>query len=667
MSNFNEIIYSCHYPADVLASAGTGKTELITRKVSHLIINEGVDIDKIALITFTNKATAETTVRLKNKLYNAWKDGNDRIRKQIDKFSMSKISTIHVFCDNIIRQYSYEIGLCPNYKISNLTLEKDRLANEIVKDNYDEKIFEQIPMYKIVKLLIDLEEKASDKGIDVVLKKYKTLTLWDYLRNYFYKIYPIYKSKLEELKLELGIITTNDLIKFAVEILRNKKIAPHIINTIEYLFLDEAQDINFEQATLMELLIDYGVKVFVVGDEKQSIYGFRGSDKNAFNHLISYISAHNGKHYTLEVNFRSNKFIIDKVNSLFSRTFKYKKHKLNFNNQKLIANANAENIDKSIEITFDKSLAEIIKKVAQNIEYGNFVGYNDIVVLCRTNKEVLKAYYQLKRENIPVQLYLSKSIYKSKVIVDILKLLNYIAGGSKLEKAELFYTDLYVSANAHHITEQEFYDRVDSSIKTFKQEGILPAISQNLDNCYLLEYYAKTKNKQALANIQRFYEILRDLQNENLTSMEILNYLNVMVITGQEENQPQTNQENSVTISTIHTFKGLDSNVIIVNEVDNNLNKNQFADFYYTESEGLSFNKDTIVPNANLEKDINFETSKKQIIIDNLEEELRLMYVMLTRARNKVVLNSRKTLEKVKYQSAQNNEYVSYLRWFYNI
>ena len=89
----SEIITSKHYPAYILASAGTGKTELIARKVENLIINEGVDIDKIALITFTNKATAETTARIKSKLYNIWKSGNNEIRSQIDKISMAKIST----------------------------------------------------------------------------------------------------------------------------------------------------------------------------------------------------------------------------------------------------------------------------------------------------------------------------------------------------------------------------------------------------------------------------------------------------------------------------------------------------------------------------------------------------------------------------------------------
>ena len=118
MSKIDEIVLNNCYPSYVLASAGTGKTELIAQKVEQLIINEGVDIDKIALITFTNKATAETISRIKTKIYNSWLNGNTKIRPQIDKLSMAKISTIHTFCDNILRQYSLEIGLCANYTIN---------------------------------------------------------------------------------------------------------------------------------------------------------------------------------------------------------------------------------------------------------------------------------------------------------------------------------------------------------------------------------------------------------------------------------------------------------------------------------------------------------------------------------------------------------------------
>jgi len=661
MTNTNDIIKNNHYPAYVLASAGTGKTELIARKVENLVIDEGVDIDKIALITFTNKATSETLSRIKSKIYSAWENGNTSIRNQIDKLRLAKISTIHIFCDNIIREFSYEIGLCPNYRISNLTLEKDKLANEIIKENFDEQIFEIIPMYRVVRLLKDIEEKASDKGLLVNLEKVREQNIWDRLRNYFYRVYPIYTQRLEELKLKIGAITTNDLIKYAVKILQNKKIAPYIINSLEYMFLDEAQDINYDQAYLMELLITYGVKVFVVGGEKQSIYAFRGSDKNAFNHLIEFIKKHKGIQYKLETNFRSNAFIIEKVNNLFDKKFTYKKMKLDFNNQKLIPNANAQYLDKSVSVIFQHNISDIINILREK----EAVELKDIAVLCRTNREVMSVYGQLKRANIPVQSYISKSIYKSKIVIDLIKTFNYLAGGGNLQKSELFYTDLLIASKYGKIKEDEFYDRIDNLIPTLKSQGVFATLIQVLEDTFIYEYYTDFNNKQGLANIQRFVEIVRDLENDSFTSMEIVNFLNLMVVTGQEENQPQTNQDNSVTVSTIHTFKGLDSKVVIGYEIEGNLNSDHFANFDYSQKNGLSFNKDTLIPSLNFDKDIRFEIAKTQIIKDNLEEELRLLYVLMTRAKDRIILSSTKELSKMKYRATQDDEYVSYLRWIY--
>ena len=92
--NNDEIIKNSHYPAYVVASAGTGKTELIARKVEHLLIEENVDIDKIALITFTNKATAETIERIKGKLYQAWLNGNKSLRLQSMYFATTLFESL---------------------------------------------------------------------------------------------------------------------------------------------------------------------------------------------------------------------------------------------------------------------------------------------------------------------------------------------------------------------------------------------------------------------------------------------------------------------------------------------------------------------------------------------------------------------------------------------
>ena len=657
--NNKTIVNSNRYPAFVLASAGTGKTEIISRKVEDLIINKGVDIDKIVIITFTNKASSETKERIKKKVYSAWLNGNDMIRNQVDKLNMSKISTIHIFCDNIVREFSFEIGLNPNYKISNLSLEKEKIANGIIRENYDKKLFSLFPMYRVSKLIRDIEEYISERGLTLLLKKPGENSDWDSLRKYIYEVYPKYIQRLEDVKRNKGIITTNDLIKYAVKILKNDMLSKQITSSFEYLFLDEAQDINFEQAYLVEELIKLGVKVFVVGDEKQSIYSFRGSDKRAFRHLINYIKENNGEKFVLDINYRSNRFIIDKINNLFSRKFKFKKQDLEFEYQPMIANDEIIPDNKSIEIVQNKDIIYVVSNLLQKYKY------DEITILCRTNKEVLENYYLLKKKNIPAQSFISKSIYQSKSIIDIIKLLNFLTGGGMLEKEEMFYTDFYIANFLNK--ERDFYDITDTLKFTLKSDGLLATIILALDEFKMVVYYKSFNEEQSIANIQRLIEIIRDLENSNMTNMEILNYLNIMVKTKQEEPQPQENKKNAITISTIHTYKGLDNKCVIIDGIDKNLNKAIYPDFILNDDGNLGFNKETIVPNLSIESDFNFESQIEQSIKQNIEEELRIMYVMLTRAKEKIILRSDRSLDKVKYISKINTNYLSFMMWLYNL
>lgn len=659
MNNTETILRTNHFPAYVLASAGTGKTEIISRKVEDLIINKGVDIDKIVIITFTNKASAETKERIKKKVYSAWLNGNDKIREQVDKLNMSKISTIHIFCDNIVRAFSYEIGLNPNYKISNLSLEKEKLVNELIRENYDKKVFSIFPMYRVSRLIRNIEEYESEKGLKILLKETKRNNQWDYLREFIYKVYPQYIQRLEDIKCKKGVITTNDLISYAVKILKDKKLSKHIISSFEYLFLDEAQDINFEQAYLVEELIKQGIKVFVVGDEKQSIYGFRGSDKRAFRHLMNFIKEKNGENFVLDINYRSNRFIVDKINNLFSRKFKFKRQTLEFENQPLVPNDRALTGDKSIEIVYKKNIVDIVKNLMQKYSLG------DITILCRTNKEVIYNYNLLKEKNLPVQSFISKSIYQSKSIIDIIKLLNYLIGRGILEKEELFYTDFYIANSLKG--NRNFYDIMDTLTFTLKSDGILSTIVMVLDEFKMFDYYKSFGEEQEIANIQRLIEIVRDLENGDMTNMEILNYLNIMVKTKQDEPQPQENKKNVITVSTIHTYKGLDNQCIVIDGIDKNLNKATYPDFILNDEGLICFNKDAIISNSNLEPDKFFESQIEQLVKQNIEEELRIMYVMLTRAKDKIVLRSDRSVEQIKYVAKMNKNYISFMSWLYDL
>jgi ATP-dependent exoDNAse (exonuclease V) beta subunit len=518
-----------------------------------------------------------------------------------------------------------------------------------------------LPSYAVARIIRELEETTSDKGIEVKLARCDEQSFWDKLRNYIARLYPLYVKQLEETKIKKGKITVNDLIKYAVKILSDSRIAKHITSRLHYVFIDEAQDINHDQRRLTELLIEYGIKVFIVGDGKQSIYAFRGSDRAAFVALSDKVVELGGKVYTLKINYRSNKFIIEKINSLFSRPFAYNtsvSNPLNFDYESLEAKESADEGKGSIELVYGKRLKDLVRKY-------HIAGTNT-AILCRTNREAADAFNELKDANIPADLFVSKSLYKTKAIIDFCKLLNYMIGGGELEKHELFYTDAYVAANAFKMTESEFFEEIDKAALTLKLDGIADTVSHLSTNLQILCYYEMIQDAQALANIEKLLEIIRNLQTDGMTSMEIIKYLNIMIATKQDEPQPKTHTNNSITVSTIHMYKGLDADTIIAYGIDSNLVKVRFADFYYTDGQ-VCFNQEELLPNVEgIEQDDLFEKHKHNVELANLEEEIRVMYVANTRAKNRLILCSKNSLDSIQKRMSIDAKYASYLRWILN-
>ena len=186
----------------IVASAGTGKTESLATQIEKLIVNEKVGITQIALITFTNKATKEMRERLRDKLYARWEQGCD-VRDQLDKINMAKISTIHIFCDEIIREYGLVMGNSPNYKITSFSHETSAIIDAVIEQNYDKEICSQIPTYRVKDLLKNLYNEAKDKGITITEPKNTNPgDFWDTFRTYLYKLYKQANVQIEQAKRE---------------------------------------------------------------------------------------------------------------------------------------------------------------------------------------------------------------------------------------------------------------------------------------------------------------------------------------------------------------------------------------------------------------------------------------------------------------------------------
>lgn len=646
----------------IIASAGTGKTESLVRAIEKLIIDENVDISEIALITFTNKSTKEMRERLRQKLYEKWEEGLP-VRDQLDKLYMSKISTIHTFCDDIIREYGLRIGISPNYKINQFGHELNVIIDEIVEKNYNIDVCGKIPTYIIKDILKNFYKETKDKGLKVAQKQEEAKDFWDEVRKYIFELYAQLDAEIEKRKREKNILTNNDLLLYAAKLVEDKNVATQIAAEIKYIFVDECQDINKDQLRLLEVLMDY-VSLIIVGDEKQSIYAFRGSDKLAFRKLISKMQESKAEKTITDVNYRSNEELVKIFNKIFNSKFRYQKIKLDFENISLKSEGKKPKFNEVFNIVYNDSITEIIKKLSHKLDNQQNGYYNKIAILCRTNNEVNNVVSDLKLNGIDAEIYSSKSIYKSKAIIDLYKVLKYLLTNSDIELRELFYTDYYLSC-IKFFSEDYLLEILEGFKYEIKKETINYVLNRVIEMTRIIEYYACLGKEQYIANVNRIKEVFRDLSNQGLSNIQIIDYLNTMIETQQMEPEPEIISKATITVSTIHTFKGLSSDIIVLYNADKNLYKDSNLLYEFDENSNLIyFNKNAMVlNNYSIKEDKNFENIRCKQIISDLEEEIRLFYVACTRAKEQLIIANKNTEGKIKYLINQNPNYVSYIRW----
>lgn len=150
----SSIVASETYPQYLKAGAGTGKTEVLVQKIIHILNNDSSsDISNFAIITFTNKATEEMKRRISDILYKNWiSDGNQRTRKNIDVVSMSNISTIHLFCENLIREFGLQINISPNFKVKSFKKQSDEIVSNILNKYWDKSLLREFQSFTIIRL-----------------------------------------------------------------------------------------------------------------------------------------------------------------------------------------------------------------------------------------------------------------------------------------------------------------------------------------------------------------------------------------------------------------------------------------------------------------------------------------------------------------------------------
>lgn len=589
-------------PLLILAGAGSGKTRVLTHRIAYLIENKGINPFNILAITFTNKAANEMRERI---------DG--LLNTRMDDLWAG---TFHSICVRILRYNIKKIGYDSNFSIYDRD-DQLTVVRECIKDmNLDKDIYKEKPVLNTIGRLKDKMVSPSD----YIKENYSSL----YSRTVG-EIYELYEKKLRN----NNALDFDDLILKTVELLlRDKETLDYYSRRFKYIFVDEFQDTNGPQYQLISLLSSFHKNLTVVGDDDQSIYGFRGADiENILNFEKDY---DNTKIIKLEENYRSTKNILDIANHVIKNN--------NDRKDKVLWTGNEEGHQVIIESTFDEREEAnfAIDKMEELInEFG--YKYSDFAILYRTNAQSRNFEEAFIRRNLPYKLVGGIKFYGRREIKDVVAYLNLVQnptdnvslkriinvpkrgiGNVTLEKIESYangtgesiYSAILSIDNIPGISERtknnlrKFTSTINELIVMKEILGVQDFIEKLLNDSGYADELRKENSIESqtrLENINEFISVAVDYERENPEGTIEDFLVNVSLLSDVDKTE---DVDNAATMLTIHSSKGLEFPVI----------------FLVGMEEGL-------FPSAR-----SVESDK------DIEEERRLCYVAITRAEERLFI-----------------------------
>ena len=606
-------------PIMVIAGAGSGKTRVLTYRIAYLM-EMGVDPFSILALTFTNKAAREMKSRIslivgEEKSKNLW------------------MGTFHSIFARILRSEAELLGYSSNFTIYD-TQDSERLIATIIKEL---KLDKDLYKYRNIRNRI-----SSLKNNLVTIKAYlsnQELIQQDSeaRRPMFGKVYQTYVNrcfKASAMDFDDLMLKTNELLNRFPEVLAKYQ------ERFKYIHVDEYQDTNHSQYLIIKALADRYENLCVVGDDAQSIYGFRGANiENILSFQKDYL---NSAVYRLEQNYRSTQNIVNAANSVI---------KNNINKLDKNVWTNNEQGDK-IEINQSITDAEEGRYVASSIfeNKNNLRLDNDsFAVLYRTNAQSRSIEDALRRKNISYQIYGGLSFYQRKEIKDILAYLRVIINSSDEESFKRILNYPARGIGQTTIDKLLIYSN-EKNISLFKTLELLETVDININN--------GTKTK-----LIDFLNLIKTLQlrNNSLNALEIIDevlkrigVINLLKAEGTPESVSRIENIEELLNAVKDFIEGQEDvinsegslsefleDVALISELDKDKNETQKKVSLMTIhlAKGLEFPHVYIV---GLEEDL-FPSALSSTTRSDLEEERRLFYVALTRAEKKITLTYAKT------------------------
>ena len=606
-------------PVMVIAGAGSGKTRVLTYRIAYLM-EMGVDPFSILALTFTNKAAKEM---------------KERIGLIVGETNAKSLwmGTFHSIFARILRSEAEYLGYSSNFSIYD-TQDSERLISSIIKE---------------LKLDKDLYKHRNIRNRISSLKN-NLVTVKAYLNNpelvqqdkesrkpMFGKIYQTYVNrcfKASAMDFDDLLLKTNELLNRFPEVLAKYQ------QRFKYIHVDEYQDTNHSQYLIVKALADKFENICVVGDDAQSIYGFRGAN---IENILSFQKDYpNSSVYRLEQNYRSTQNIVNAANSVISNNLNKLEKKVWTENE----------IGEKIELSETPTDSEEGRFVASSIFEAkhNFQLQNDqFAVLYRTNAQSRSIEDALRRKNIPFQIYGGLSFYQRKEIKDILAYLRLIINSKDDESLKRVINYPGRGIGLTTLEKIQIYSN-ENNLTLFE-------VLENINN------YEINVNKGTKEKLFDFFSMIKSFQisNENLNALEILNevlkrvgIVNLLKNEGTPEAisrienieelinavQDFIEGQKEIVDSSGSLSEFLEDVALITDldkEVDDTKPKVSLMTIHL--AKGLEFSHVYIV---GLEEDL-FPSALSSTTRSDLEEERRLFYVALTRAMKKVTISYSKT------------------------
>lgn len=588
-----EAVLYINGPMLVLAGAGSGKTKVLTNRIANLIDN-GISPANILAITFTNKAAKE----MKDRVFNLI--GNDAY--------MIQISTFHSLGLKILKENYEKLGYDKNFVV----IDSDDALTVIKKIMKDMNLS---PQYYNAKNIRNKISSAKNELMD--LQSFANL---EYDKN----IVKVYEKYLEKLKLN-NSVDFDDLLILPIRLFREY---PSVLESYQerykYILIDEYQDTNECQYIFSKMLAKKYKNIFVVGDNDQAIYAFRGANyKNILNFEKDYPDC---KTILLEENYRSTKTILNAANSVI-RNNKLRKDK------NLWSNNEEGELIKYIRTDGEKEEADYVaKEIKKLINEG--VNPVDIAILYRTNAQSRVMEEACLKNNIPYKIIGSFYFYNRKEIKDLicyLRLINNYKDDVSLlrvinvPKRKIGEKTIDNISNVALVNNSCLFDAINSG-KELEFKNLILDLKEKCENLSLTEMVELVLDKSGmkqeleneksldseirLENLEEFKSITKNYEEEyGVISLD--DFLNeISLVSDMSEHQDGNNK---VSLMTVHSVKGL-----------------EFDDVFVIGME------EGIFPHYNA---INEGTNSA------IEEERRLCYVAITRAKKKLwLLNAKKRM-----------------------